>query len=60
MVTSDKKRAPVKEGLWTAPSSADEESQLIGSKCPSCGEIIFPKNPVGVNYQPEMGLELMF
>lgn len=48
MVTSDKKRIPIKEGLWTIPTSPQEEPQLIGSKCPSCGEIFFPKKEKGL------------
>ena len=51
MVTGGEKRIPVREGLWTIPSSSEEESQLIGAKCPSCGEVVFPKNPVCVNCQ---------
>ncbi len=43
MVNSEKKRIPVKEGLWTTPSSPGEKPQLMGSKCLSCGEIFFPK-----------------
>ncbi|MFH0844659.1 MAG: OB-fold domain-containing protein [Pseudomonadota bacterium] len=34
---------PIRQIFWTTPSSADEEPQLIGSKCLSCGEIFFPK-----------------
>jgi len=51
MVISDKKSVPVREGLWTTPSSSEEKPQLIGGKCPSCGEIVFPKNRVCVNCQ---------
>lgn len=51
MVISDKKGVPVREGLWTTPSSSEGEPQLIGGKCPSCGEIVFPKNRVCVNCQ---------
>jgi len=43
MVTSRKKQIPIIEGAWTAPASAKDKPQLIGSKCPFCGEIFFPK-----------------
>lgn len=42
---------PCKEGLWNTSAPADEQPQLIGSKCPKCGEIVFPVNPVCVNCQ---------
>ena len=45
MATNEGKRIPIKEGLWTTPSTPGEEPQLIGSKCPACGEIYFPKKP---------------
>ena len=45
------KQIPCWEGLWSMPSSGDEKPQLIGSKCPECGEIFFPVNPVCVNCQ---------
>jgi uncharacterized OB-fold protein len=35
----EKKRVPVREGLWTS----DEKPQLIGSQCTHCGEVFFPK-----------------
>ena len=53
MVSSEKKQIPVREGLWTAPASPDEQPQLIGSRCPSCGEVYFPKNDRCVNCQHE-------
>ncbi len=46
-MNSDKKRIPLKEGLWKTPSSPHEEPQLIGSKCLSCGEIFFPNKVKG-------------
>jgi len=54
-MNSDKKRIPLKEGLWTIPSSPHEEPQLIGSKCLSCGEIFFPNKVKGrcINCQGE-------
>ena len=35
----EKKKLPVREGLWTS----DERPQLVGSQCPNCGEVFFPK-----------------
>jgi uncharacterized protein len=43
MVTAKKKQVPVLEGAWTVPSSSREKPQLIGSECPHCGEIYFPR-----------------
>ena len=51
MVSNSKKQIPVKEGLWRTPP--DEEPYLIGSKCPSCGEIVFPKMQVCLNCQEQ-------
>jgi len=48
MVTGEKKKIPVKEGLWTTPSFQGEEPQLVGSNCLSCGEIFFPKKDKGI------------
>lgn len=42
------KKIPVKEGLWTVPSSLDEKPQLIGSRCHRCGEVFFPKKANGI------------
>jgi uncharacterized protein len=39
---ANKQRIPVLENAWTTPSSRDK-AQLIGSECPSCGEIYFPR-----------------
>jgi len=44
-----KKTIPVRENLWTTPSLPNELPQLIGSKCPSCGEVVFPKNRTCTN-----------
>jgi len=41
-----KKRMPVREGLWEEPASTDEKPQLIGSRCLSCGELFFPKKDI--------------
>ena len=48
-----KKRIPVKEGLFTMPSSPDEKPRLIASECPSCGEVLFPKRKICTNCQEE-------
>jgi uncharacterized OB-fold protein len=42
------KQIPIKEGLWTVPSSRDEKPQLIGSRCSRCGEVFFPKKAYGI------------
>lgn len=46
MTADEKKRIPLKDGLWTTPP--DGKPQLIGSKCPSCGEVYFPKKVKGL------------
>ena len=53
MVSNNKKRISLKEGLWTIPSSADEEPQLIANRCQSCGEIYFPRKQICTNCQSE-------
>ena len=53
MANKSKKQIPVKGGLWTTPSSPSEKPCLIGSKCPSCGEIVFPKKQVCPNCQEQ-------
>jgi len=45
---SDKKRIPLREGLWTNPLNPEEPPQLIGSRCQVCGEIYFPKKLRGI------------
>ena len=51
MVADSRKQIPVREGLWSAPESPGEPPYLIGSRCPSCGEVVFPANRVCVNCQ---------
>ena len=51
MSTNGKKQIPCRDGLWSSPSSPDEKPQLMGSKCPNCGEVFFPVNPVCINCQ---------
>ncbi len=53
MTTSAKKQIPCRDGLWTVPSQPGEKPQLLGSKCPNCGEVVFPVNPVCVNCQSQ-------
>jgi uncharacterized OB-fold protein len=49
-MTNGGKQILCKDGLWTPPSS-NKKPQLIGSKCPNCGEIFFPVNPVCIHCQ---------
>ena len=60
MAIHNKKQIPIREGLWAMPSSPDEKPQLIGSKCPSCGEVFFPKNEICINcqYRPTEEIKL--
>lgn len=37
------RQVPVKDGLFTMPSTPNEAAHLIGGKCAECGEISFPK-----------------
>ena len=37
-----KEQIPIEEGLFVVPSSPFRKSYLVGSKCRSCGEVIFP------------------
>ena len=48
-----KKRIPVREGLFTIPSTPDEKPRLIASECRSCGEVLFPKHRRCINCQEE-------
>ena len=45
------KKIPIKEGLVTVPATPDEKPRLIGCRCPSCGEIFFPKRELCQNCQ---------
>jgi len=42
-MSKEKKKIPIIEGLFTWPS---DKPQLIGSRCPSCGSVQFPKSNV--------------
>ncbi len=43
-MNEEKKRVPVREGLWTS----DGKPQLIGSQCTQCREVFFPKRENGL------------
>ncbi len=49
MIAEAKKEIPLREGLFTGQTSSNEGSQLIGTKCPSCGEVNFPKRKICPN-----------
>jgi uncharacterized OB-fold protein len=53
MVNSKNKRIPVREELFVMSSPPDSKPRLIGGKCLSCGEIIFPKPKICPNCQEE-------
>ena len=53
MTTNTKKQIPCRDSLWSKPYSPGEKPQLIGSRCPKCGEVYFPVNPVCVNCQSQ-------
>lgn len=37
----EKKKVPIRDGLFTMPSSPDELPSLIGTKCKECNEVFF-------------------
>jgi uncharacterized OB-fold protein len=37
------KGIPIREGLFTFPAEPGEKPQLIGTRCPSCGQLSFPR-----------------
>ena len=45
-MADDKPKIPFYEGMWTTTS--DGEARLLGSKCPSCGELFFPRRDDGI------------
>lgn len=47
-MSSSSRQIPIKEGLWSEPSSEDEKPQLIGTRCRHCGEVHFPKKAYGI------------
>lgn len=52
-MVNNKRKIPVREGLFTASSSAGGKPRLLGGKCLSCGEVIFPKLEICPNCQEE-------
>ena len=55
----EKKQRLVQEGLFTVPSSPSEKPHLIGSKCNTCGEVVFPKTNICPNCCKETTEELL-
>ena len=53
-----KKKVPIEPGLFTIPSSPGEEPYLLGSKCPACGEVVFPKQIICPNCTREGAEEI--
>ena len=51
MDANSKIQIPCRDGLWSTPSFSDDKPQLIGSKCPHCGEVFFPVSQVCANCQ---------
>ena len=43
-----KKRIPVREGLWAEPASGTGKPQLLGSRCLACEELFFPKREIAL------------
>ena len=39
-------RIPIEEGFFRIPDDPDEPPRLLGSRCPSCGEVFFPRRLV--------------
>lgn len=39
-------RIPIEEGFFRIPSDPAEPPRLLGSGCPSCGEVFFPRRLV--------------
>jgi len=42
----ENRKIPFYEGMWTTTSEG--EARLLGSKCPSCGELFFPRRENGI------------
>ncbi|MDH5696675.1 MAG: Zn-ribbon domain-containing OB-fold protein [Dehalococcoidia bacterium] len=55
----EKRQVPVAENLFTMPSSPDEESHMMGSRCNSCSEVFFPKQNICPNCSKEDMEELI-
>lgn len=39
-------RVPIEDGYFTIPDDPAEAPRLLGSRCPSCGEHLFPRRHV--------------
>lgn len=39
-------RVPIEEGFFRIPDDPGEPPRLLGSRCPSCGEVFFPRRLV--------------
>ena len=39
-------RVPIEPGFFTIPDDPREAPRLLGSRCPSCGEVLFPRRAV--------------
>ena len=44
-MVSEKKKVPFKTGMWV--TNPNGEARLVGSRCGSCGEVIFPRREHG-------------
>jgi len=39
-------RVPIEEGFFRIPDAPAESPRLLGSRCPNCGEVFFPRRLV--------------
>jgi uncharacterized OB-fold protein len=39
-------RVPIEEGYFTVPDDPAGSPRLLGSRCPACGEVFFPRRQV--------------
>jgi len=39
-------RVPIEEGFFRIPEDPEELPRLLGSRCPACGEVFFPRRLV--------------
>ncbi len=39
-------RVPIEAGYFTVPEDPDESPRLLGSRCPACTEVFFPRRQV--------------
>ena len=47
-------RVPIEEGFFRIPDDPAEPPRLLGSRCPTCGEVFFPRRH-GVRAVPARG-----